>query len=76
MVIEVEFSFFTSMFLPELQFNTFPSIIELISLLLYIEKIEMLVIPCHVFTIVTLSISCLLELEHVESGFRPLAACK
>ena len=75
-VIKVEFSFFTSTFLPESQFNTFPGIIELISLPLYIEKIEMLVIPCHVFTIVTLSVSCLLELEHVQSGFRPRAACK
>ena len=66
-VIEVEFSFFTLMFLPKSQFNTFPGIVELISLLLYIEKIEMLVIPCRMFTIVTLSVLCLLELEHVQS---------
>ena len=74
MVIELELSFFTSMLLPESQFNTLPGVIEFISLPLYIEKIKMLIIPCCVFTIVTLSVSCLLELEHVQSSFRPLAA--
>ena len=73
-VIELELSFFTLMLLPESQFNTLPGIAELISLPLYIEKIKMLIIPCRMFAIVTLSVSCLLELEHVQSGFRPLAA--
>jgi len=74
MMIEPEFSFFTLMFLVESQFDAFPSIIKLISLLLYIEKIKMLIIPSSMFTVVTLRISCLLELEHVQSSFGPLAA--
>jgi len=47
MVIKLESGFLTLMFLVESQFDTFPSIIKLIPLLLYIEKIKMFIIPCH-----------------------------
>ena len=73
-MIELEFSLFASMFFAELQFDAFSSIVKLISLPLYIEKIKMLVVPCRMFTIVTLSVSRLLELEHVQSSFGPLTA--
>jgi len=74
MVIELESGFLTSVFLVELQFNTFPSIVKLIPLPLYVEEIKMFVVPCSMFATVTLGVLCLLEFEHVQGSFGPLAA--
>lgn len=76
MVSSVEGQVLAPVVLTELQFNDFPSIIELISVLVNVEEIEMVIKPCRVLAHISELVPSLLELEHIERCLGPLAARK
>jgi hypothetical protein len=53
----------------EVKLNTLLGLIEFILILLDVEKIKVVVKPCHMLALITNFVPCLLKLEHVQCGF-------
>lgn len=58
----------------EVELHYLPGLIKLVSVLLNIEKIKMIIKPRRVLALVPTFVARLLEFEHVQRGFGPLAA--
>ena len=74
MVSGIESQVLAAVIPTELELNPFPGVVELVPVLLDIEKVEVVVVPSRVFTGVAKFIPRLLKLKHIKGSLTPLAA--